>query len=104
MLAKVLSSAVFGIDAYVVEVEVDIAQGLPTFATVGFQKGQSRNQKTGSRQPSRIVAMTSPPEELRSIWLRPISRRKGQPSIFHGHCILAATEVVQKANWLIILF
>ena len=28
MLAKVLSSAVIGIDAYIVEVEVDIAHGL----------------------------------------------------------------------------
>ncbi|MBW2169988.1 MAG: ATP-binding protein, partial [Deltaproteobacteria bacterium] len=34
MLAKVLSSAVIGIDAYVVEVEVDISQGLPSFTTV----------------------------------------------------------------------
>ena len=33
MLAKILSSAVIGIDAYVVEVEVDIAQGLPAFST-----------------------------------------------------------------------
>ncbi|MBC8179468.1 MAG: ATP-binding protein, partial [Deltaproteobacteria bacterium] len=32
MLAKVLSSAVIGIDAYVVEVEVDISQGLPSFS------------------------------------------------------------------------
>jgi hypothetical protein len=29
MLAKVLSSAVQGIDGYIVEVEVDIAGGLP---------------------------------------------------------------------------
>ena len=36
MLARVLSSAVTGIDAYLVEVEVDIAQGLPTFTTVGL--------------------------------------------------------------------
>lgn len=36
MLARVLSSAVIGIDAYLVEVEVDIAQGLPTFTTVGL--------------------------------------------------------------------
>jgi magnesium chelatase family protein len=34
MLARVLSSAVFGIDAYVVEVEVDIAQGLPTLKDI----------------------------------------------------------------------
>lgn len=36
MLAKVLSSAVQGVDAYLVDVEVDIALGLPTFNTVGL--------------------------------------------------------------------
>jgi magnesium chelatase family protein len=45
MLAKVLSSAVFGIDAYVVEVEVDIAQGLPAFATVGLPEGAVKESK-----------------------------------------------------------
>jgi hypothetical protein len=29
MIAKVLSSAVLGVDAYLVEVEVDLAFGLP---------------------------------------------------------------------------
>jgi magnesium chelatase family protein len=33
MLAKILSSAVIGIDAYIVEVEVDISQGLPSHPT-----------------------------------------------------------------------
>ena len=45
MLARVLSSAVFGIDAYVVEVEVDIAQGLPAFATVGLPEGAVKESK-----------------------------------------------------------
>jgi len=36
VLAKVLSSAVIGIDAYLVEVEVDISMGLPFFTTVGL--------------------------------------------------------------------
>ena len=36
MLAKVQSSAVLGVDAYLVDVEVDIALGLPTFNTVGL--------------------------------------------------------------------
>src|SRR5512137_751824 len=36
MLAKVLSSAVLGVDAYLVNVEADIALGLPTFNTVGL--------------------------------------------------------------------
>jgi magnesium chelatase family protein len=45
MLARVLSSAVIGIDAYVVEVEVDISKGLPNFATVGLPEGAVRESK-----------------------------------------------------------
>ncbi len=36
MLSKLFSSAVLGIDAYLIEVEVDISKGLPCFATVGL--------------------------------------------------------------------
>ncbi len=39
MLARVRSAAVLGIDAYLVDVETDIASGLPTFATVGLPQG-----------------------------------------------------------------
>ena len=45
MLAKVLSSAVIGIDAYLVEVEVDIAQGLPAFTTVGLPETAVKESK-----------------------------------------------------------
>ncbi len=45
MIARVLSSAVIGIDAYVVEVEVDISQGLPSFSTVGLPEGAVRESK-----------------------------------------------------------
>ena len=36
MLARVFSAAVIGIEAYLVHVETDISNGLPTFATVGL--------------------------------------------------------------------
>ncbi len=39
MLARIRSAAVLGIDAYLVDVETDIANGLPTFATVGLPQG-----------------------------------------------------------------
>ena len=45
MLAKVMSSAVIGIEAYVVEVEVDISHGLPSYATVGLPEGAVRESK-----------------------------------------------------------
>ena len=45
MIARILSSAVIGIDAYIVEVEVDISQGLPAFSTVGLPEGAVRESK-----------------------------------------------------------
>ncbi len=45
MLAKILSSAVIGIDGYLVEVEVDIAHGLPTFTIVGLPEASVKESK-----------------------------------------------------------
>jgi magnesium chelatase family protein len=45
MLAKVISSAVLGIDAYLVEVEADISPQLPSFVTVGLPDGAVREAR-----------------------------------------------------------
>jgi len=45
VLAKVMSSAVLGVDAYPVEVEIDIANGLPSFVTVGLPETAVRESK-----------------------------------------------------------
>ena len=39
MLARLRSAAVLGIDAYLVEVEADLSNGLPSFSTVGLPQG-----------------------------------------------------------------
>src|SRR5918997_2534966 len=39
MLARIRSAAVLGVDAYPVDVEVDITNGLPSFSTVGLPHG-----------------------------------------------------------------
>jgi Mg-chelatase subunit ChlI-like protein len=39
VLARARSAAVLGIDAYLVQVETDIANDLPTFVTVGLPQG-----------------------------------------------------------------
>lgn len=39
MLARIRSAAVLGVDAYPVDVEVDITNGLPSFSTVGLPQG-----------------------------------------------------------------
>jgi predicted ATPase with chaperone activity len=50
MLAKVMSSAILGIDAYPVEVEADIAsRGLPFFSTVGLPDAAVKESKERMR-------------------------------------------------------
>ena len=74
MFAKVLSSAVFGIDAYTVEVEVDIATGLPAFSTVGLPEGAVKESKDrvkaaikncGYEFPSRRITVNLAPADIR---------------------------------------
>ena len=74
MLAKVLSGALLGIDAYPVEVEVDIAQGLPQFATVGLPEGAVKESKdrvksaiknSGYEFPSRRITINLAPADIR---------------------------------------
>jgi magnesium chelatase family protein len=74
MLAKVLSGALLGIDAYRVEVEVDIAQGLPQFATVGLPEGAVKESKdriksaiknSGYEFPSRRITINLAPADIR---------------------------------------
>ena len=45
MIAKIISGGLLGIDAYVIEVEVDLALGLPVFATVGLPDGAVKESK-----------------------------------------------------------
>ncbi len=45
MIAQILSCAVVGVNAFFVEVEVDITSGLPTFTTVGLPETSVRESK-----------------------------------------------------------
>jgi magnesium chelatase family protein len=45
MLAKVYSSAVFGVDAYQVEVEIDLGGGLPSYTVVGLPDNAVRESR-----------------------------------------------------------
>jgi magnesium chelatase family protein len=45
MISRVFSSSILGIDAYLVEVEVDISLGLPYYATVGLPEGAVKESK-----------------------------------------------------------
>lgn len=45
MLSRIYSGAIIGVDAYLVQVEVDLAKGLPNFFTVGLPEGAVREAR-----------------------------------------------------------
>ena len=45
MLSRVVSGGVFGVDAYRVDVEVDVARGLPSFSVVGLPDGAVKESR-----------------------------------------------------------
>ena len=74
MLARVRSGALIGVDAVVVEVEVDMALGLPYFNVVGLPEGAVRESKvrvvsalknTGFELPQKRVTVNLAPADIR---------------------------------------
>lgn len=55
MLAKVFSSSVFGVDAYQVEVEVDLGGGLPSYTVVGLHAARVQNTSLSRRNLPRCL-------------------------------------------------
>jgi magnesium chelatase family protein len=96
VLARIRSAAVLGIDAYVVDVEIDVANGLPTFQTVGLPQGAVRESRervyaaianTGYAFPLRRITVNLAPADIRkegSAFDLPIALG-----------VLAATEQIQ---------
>ena len=99
MLSKVLSSATYGIDAYIVEVEVDLSSGLPQFTTVGLPEGAVKESKdrvfaaiknAGYKFPSKRITVNLAPADI-----------KKEGSSFDlpiAIGILAATAVVRSSR------
>ncbi|MBT1074881.1 YifB family Mg chelatase-like AAA ATPase [Geobacter grbiciae] len=75
MLAKALSSALLGIDAVIVDVEVDIAQGLPQFATVGLPDGAVKESKDRVKSALKNSGYDFPPRKI-TVNLAPADLKK----------------------------
>jgi magnesium chelatase family protein len=75
LLARVLSSAVIGIDAYQVEVEVDIAQGLPTFTTVGLPEAAVKESRERVKSAITNSGYTFPADRI-TVNLAPANIKK----------------------------
>ncbi|WP_456388042.1 YifB family Mg chelatase-like AAA ATPase [Desulfolithobacter sp.] len=75
MLAKVLTCAVAGVNGRLVQVEVDLAQGLPGFSTVGLPEGAVREAKDRVRAAIRNGGYEFPVRRI-TVNLAPASLKK----------------------------
>ena len=64
MLAKVFTSVVIGIDAHPVEVEVDIANGLPTFSIVGLPEAAVKESRERVKAAIRNAGFGFPDDRI----------------------------------------
>ena len=95
MLAKVLSSAVYGLDAYQVDVEVDIATGLPQFNIVGLPDLAVKESKDRVRAALKNTGFNFPIKRI-TVNLAPADIKK-EGSAFKSPMaigILVAEEVI----------
>jgi magnesium chelatase family protein len=75
MLFKVSSASLYGIEAYLVEVEVDVSLGLPSFITVGLPDTAIRESKERIRAALKNCGYGFPPRKI-IVNLAPADRKK----------------------------
>ena len=97
MLAKINSAALYGIDALRVEVEIDLASGLPQLATVGLPEGAVKESKDRIRAAVKNCGYTFPAKRI-TINLAPadIKKEGSAYDLPMAVGILAAEGLIQK--------
>jgi magnesium chelatase family protein len=75
MLFKIVSTSLIGIDAYLVDVEVDISFGIPGFITVGLPDASVRESKERVKAALKNCGYEFPSRKI-TINLAPADRRK----------------------------
>ena len=75
MLFKIVSTSLIGIDAYLVDVEVDISFGIPGFTTVGLPDASVRESKERVKAAIKNCGYEFPSRKI-TINLAPADRRK----------------------------
>ncbi|HUS93910.1 MAG TPA: YifB family Mg chelatase-like AAA ATPase [Patescibacteria group bacterium] len=96
MLAKVMSCAIVGLEAQLVEVEVDITRGQPFFAMVGLPDAAVRESKDRVYAAVRNSGLNFPVDKRITVNLAPADLRKEGPAydLPIAVAILAASEQV----------
>ncbi len=95
MLAKVRSGAIIGLDGAIVEVEVDISSGLPSFTIVGLPDAAVQEAKERVRAAIRNSGCTFPMKRI-VVNLAPADLKKAGPAydLPIAICILLSSEQV----------
>ena len=75
MFSTITSGALLGVDAYLVGVEVDIAQGLPSFNMVGLLGGEVKESRERVLVALKNAGLDIPPAHI-TVNLSPADRRK----------------------------
>jgi magnesium chelatase family protein len=103
MLAKVNSAALYGIDALRVEVEIDLASGLPQLATVGLAEGAVKESKDRIRAAVKNCGYTFPAKRI-TINLAPADiKKKAQPTICRWPSAFSPPKGSSRRNCSIII-
>ncbi len=99
MLAKINSAALYGIDALRVDVEIDLASGLPQLATVGLPEGAVKESKDRIRAALKNCGYTFPAKRI-TINLAPadIKKEGSAYDLPMAIGILAAEGTVEKTR------
>ena len=79
VLARIRSAAIHGIEAYPVDVEVDVGRGLPSFAIVGLPDPAVQEAKERVRAAIRNAGYDIPPRRI-TVNLAPADIRKAGPA------------------------
>ncbi|SHF75291.1 Subunit ChlI of Mg-chelatase [Caldanaerobius fijiensis DSM 17918] len=79
MLTKVLSAALYGVDAYAVEVETYISNGLPLFEIVGLPDASVRESRERVKAAIKNIGLEFPVKKI-TVNMAPADRKKEGPS------------------------
>lgn len=99
MFSSILSAVVLGMDAYLVQVEVDLSDGLPQFSMVGDLSPEVREAADRVRTALRNTGISFPPKRV-TVNLSPAHIRK-EGTRFDlpvAAGLLAALRVIPKAS------
>lgn len=97
MLAKVKSAGLFGIDGYIIDVEVDISAGFPTFDIVGLPDVAVKESKERVRSAIKNSGFEFPVRRI-TVNMAPADTKKEGPAydLAIAMGILMATEQLEK--------